>query len=107
MFTPEGWQWLAEWVGQEVGNGGWIVVAGGGKSGAAPITSATVSDNGDGTYVLTCVATFAEADANFEWEKRMVKLPDGKVIDALEEDLGRKAEGSEWQMTVKIDFPGQ
>lgn len=104
MFTPEGWEWLAKWVSEQLGNGGWIVVAGDGKSGAAPAREVAVADNGDGSYRLTCVATFTEDDANFTWEKRLVKLPDGTVIDRVEEDLGRKAQGAEWDIAVKIDF---
>jgi hypothetical protein len=104
MFTPEGWEWMAKLVADQVGNGGWIVIAGGGKSSAAPVKQVEVTDQGDGAYRLTAVAVFAEGDANFEWEKRLVKLPDGTVIDALEADLGRKAEGAEWEIAVKIDF---
>lgn len=106
MFTPEGWEWLAKWVAEQVGNGGWIVVAGEGKSAAAPVRQVEVTDQHDGTYRLTAVAIFKEDDANFEWEKRLVKLPDQTVIDSLAEDMGRKAQGSEWEMTVNIDFPG-
>jgi hypothetical protein len=104
MFSPEGWRWLAERVAEQLGNGGWIVVAGDDTSAAAPAREVAVSDNGDGSYRLTAVATFTENDANFTWEKRLVKFPDGTVIDRVEEDLGRKAQGAEWDIAVKIDF---
>lgn len=104
MFTPAGWKWLSRWVAGEVGNGGWIVVAGEGKSAAAAAREVAVEDRGDGSYLLTCVATFTEDEANFTWEERLVKLPDGTVVDAVKEDLGRKARGAEWDITVKIDF---
>lgn len=104
MLTAEGWKWLADWVAGEVSNGGWVIVAGDGKSGAAPVKTATVEDLDGGGYRLVVTAVFASADSNFTWAQRRLKLADGTVIDAEDEDLGRKAEGSEWEIAVKIDF---
>jgi len=105
MLTPEGWEWIADWVAGEVANGGFIIVADlEGHSGAAPVRSATVEKQENGAYRLTATAVFAEADSNFTWNKRKIKLADGTEIEAEEEDLGRKAEGAEWEIAVKIDF---
>lgn len=103
MFTPEGWEWLANWVAGEVRNGALLVVSDGAQSASAPIATVEVTQDQD-SYVLTATASFAEGEANFEWKDRSIKLGDGTVIDSLREDLGRKAQGAEWDLTVQVTF---
>lgn len=51
---------------------------------------------------LILVATFGDGDANFEWRERLVISRDGVVVDREAQDLGRKAQGSEWTLEATL-----
>jgi hypothetical protein len=105
MLTPDGWQQVAEWLAGRIQEGAWVVVADSqGQSAVATVSKVETKPIEGGGTRLTCSAAFPAADANFEWTKRSIKLADNTVIDREVEDLGRKVEGSEWEIEVGIDF---
>lgn len=103
MFTPEGLEWVGEWIAEELREGAWLVVADGqGESAVATITEATYVVRDDGSSVVECTALFDSDQANFEWAKHDIKLANGTVIDRETEDLGRKASGAVWTLKVAV-----
>lgn len=42
--------------------------------------------------------------ANFDWRVRRVLLEDGTVIDEEQEDMGRKASPSVWNLEIRVAF---
>jgi hypothetical protein len=78
---------------------GELEVSDGQQTARAAITSAEVVDG-----ELRLSATFAEGDANFEWSQRAVITPDGTRFDVEPEDLGRKARGTAWDLTVALSW---
>lgn len=103
MFTPEGLQWLGEWIAEELRESAWLVVADGqGESAVATITEAVYKVREDGSSAVECTALFDSDQANFEWAKHDVKLKDGTIIDRETEDLGRKADGAIWTLKVAV-----
>lgn len=84
---------------------------------AARAVSIRVTDGGDG--VATTVITektidgaelslqgeFESEFANFEWSRYEVLDADGRVLDAKDQDMGRKAAGSIWEVGALIRLP--
>jgi hypothetical protein len=104
MLSADGAKWLAGLIAAQLLEGAWIVVSNGsGESAVATITDAKVGTADDGSAIVIAGATFGEADANFEWSKRSIKLKDGTVIDDDITDAGRKVEGAVWAYEVTID----
>lgn len=95
-LTPEGAALTAATM-RDVLADGQLEVSDGTQSARADVVGAEVID---GELLLT--ATFAERDANFEWSQRTVIARDGTRYDAESGDLGRKAPGSAWALTVKL-----
>lgn len=104
MITPEGWERIARWQAGEIENGGLLGVTNGTVSAWATVSAVAVSALDGGGFRVAVEAIFAQDQANFEWTARSLKLADGTVIEAEPEDLGRKAEGAEWAIAVRIDF---
>lgn len=53
---------------------------------------------------LILVATFPDGVANFEWRERLVVSRDGVIVDRESQDLGRKAQGSEWTLEATLEL---
>lgn len=105
MLTPEGAQRIWEILSGQSDDtleGGAILVEGGGQEARSAIESLTI-ENG----VLTATATFDESFANFEWRHRELLTRDGVVIDAMNEDMGRKAGGHVWTIAVEVELAAQ
>lgn len=101
MLTPEGAQRIWEILtGQsdDTLEGGAILVEGGGQEARSAIEELSI-ENG----VLTATATFDEGFANFDWRHRELLTKQGIVIDAANEDMGRKAAGAIWTIAVEVE----
>ncbi len=99
MFTSDGLNWLAVIVEERLA-GAQLQVGNGETAVAVPIESIEVAE--DGTVKL--VGTFGEEQANFDWRSRSILLADGTEIDRVEEDQGRKAQGSVWTLEAEVEF---
>lgn len=79
---------------------------GNGRTASSPITSSWVSGFEDEPSVLNAEATFAEAEAVFEWRERSVVDATGRVIDTETIDGGRKILGAVWTVAVELELEG-
>jgi hypothetical protein len=105
MLTAEGaqriWEILAG-QSDDTLDGGAILVEGGGQEARSAIEELSIAHG-----VLTATATFGEDFANFEWRHRELLTKQGVVLDAANEDMGRKASGHEWTITVEVELAAQ
>lgn len=103
MLTAEGATFILELLSGETADllqGGSIAVSDGGDQRASSeIESLRVEDG-----VLIATARFDEGFANFDWRRRELLTRQGKVIDQLDEDLGRKAAGAVWMIAVEVEL---
>lgn len=109
MLTPEGlahiWSMLTGTSDDSLA-GGFIEVGAGTDTDRQPIRNFVISQEGSATR-LTVDAEFGEESANFDWSQRSVLTKQGVVIDVEQEDGGRKAVGSVWEIEIDIDLaPG-
>lgn len=110
MLTPTGVAHIWTLIAAELEQGGQLRVASGTSDDAqtaeAPVASASVerTEIGGGHHapLLVVTANFDSGQANFEWQVTTVILPSGTELDVAEEDLGRKAGGSDVSLTVKL-----
>jgi hypothetical protein len=61
-------------------------------------------ESGEERHRLILRATFDEEVANFEWSERAVRLADGRMIDRVVQDQGRKVSGQIWAVEAALDL---
>lgn len=103
-MTSDGLRWLWE-ARVKALEGAFVRVGDGTQFSEAKVASVELvqSQNPDGSQGISAVlkTTFPGDDANFEWTQRDVFV--GKVkIDAVKEDMGRKAPGAAWDVAVLL-----
>jgi hypothetical protein len=97
-LTPRGVGHIWTLLAAELQAGGLIRIGEGDTAAEAPVTSASVEQGPE----LVVTATFGADQAVGDWKRTAVVLPTGTELDVEEEDLGRKAGGSDWSLTVKL-----
>lgn len=100
MLTPDGVKWMAAWLVEEFRNAV-VVVSDGTQSADSPVASVETVEE-DGSTFVRLATEFGSDQANFDWARRAVRLPDGTEVDAEETDGGRKVGGQVWEYEVRI-----
>lgn len=101
MLTPRGVAHIWTVLARELVDGGLLRVTDGTDDGQSAETRILRAEVVDGP-MLEVEGNFPQGTANFDWRRQIVVVPTGTELDVAEEDLGRKAGGSDWNLVVRL-----
>jgi hypothetical protein len=98
VLTPRGVAHIWTLLARELEQGGRLRVSDGTQQAETAVATATVEDGPE----LVVTGTFPAGEASFDWLRQVVIAPGGTELDVADDDLGRKAGGSAWGLTVRL-----